>query len=75
MWRQPRPKNPKSTAGRNIVYYVYDISTTMSEFVASFAVYQHAKDWGTKMFGDNAYVSDRRLHHNDCVWNGRTEKR
>lgn len=71
MWRVNKPKNPKSTAGRNIVYYVYDIRSTMSDFCASFAVREHAEAWGSVMFGEHAYVSDRRLHLNDCVWDGR----
>ncbi len=75
MWRSLKVKNPKATGGKNVVYYVYDVSTTMSEFCASFAVRKHAEEWGKLMFGENSYVSDRRLHHNDWVWNGRTEKR
>lgn len=70
--RVNRPKNPKSSSGRNIVYYVYDIRTTMSEFCASFSVRKHADDWGRMMFGEHSYVSDRRLHSNDSNWNGET---
>ena len=74
MWRQSTPKNPK--AGRtNRVYYVYDISTTMTDFCASFAVYQHAKEWGEAMFGEKCYVSDVRLHKDGCIWNGKKETR
>ncbi len=69
MWRQKTARNPKATAGRNLVYYVYDIRSTMSEFCASFAVRAHADAWGRQTFGDHAYVSDRRLHK-DGVWDG-----
>lgn len=71
MWGRSRgPKNPKSNGGRNIVYYVYDLRTTMSDFCASFAVREHADAWGKLVFGEHSYVSDRRLHRNDGVWNG-----
>ena len=75
MHRFNRPRNPKSKAGRNVVYHVYDIRSTMSEFCASFAVRAHAVAWGEMMFGEHAYVSDRRLHHNDHVWDGRTHEK
>jgi hypothetical protein len=71
MWRRPStPKNPKATGGRGIVYYVYDIRTTMTDFCASFSVRKHADEWGKTMFGEHAYVSDRRLHKDGCFWNG-----
>ena len=69
-WRQNTPKNPKTSGGRNVVYYVYDIRTTMSEFCASFSVREHADEWGKGKFGEHSYVSDRRLHKDGPVWNG-----
>jgi len=59
---------------RGYVFYVYDIRTTMFEFVASFAVRAHADKYAEETFGEHGYVTDRRCHK-DWVWDGRTETR
>jgi hypothetical protein len=74
MWHIKRQRKVKNNSGKNTIWYVYDIRTTMTDFCASFAVRQHANDWGLMMFGEHAYVSDRRLHMNDSIWNGRIDK-
>lgn len=56
---------------RGYVYYVYDIRTTMYDFCASFAVREHAEEWGKAKFGEYAFVSDKRLNKNDWIWDGR----
>ena len=43
-------------------FFVYDITTPMEDFVASFADPVDAKEWGQKKFGDSCYVSDVSLH-------------
>ena len=70
MWRAKQPKNPKATGGRSLVYYVYDIRTTMTDFYASFALRSDADTWGRAKFGEHAYISDRRMHKDGCIWNG-----
>lgn len=59
---------------RGYVFYVYDIRTTMTDFVASFAVRDHAEAYAAITFGEHGYVTDRR-HHKDWVWNGITESK
>jgi hypothetical protein len=55
---------------RKYVFHVYDRRTTMSEFVASFAVREHADKWAREMFGEFGYVSDRGLHQSSQMWDG-----
>lgn len=70
MWYANKLKNPKTTGGRGFVYYVYDIRTTMTDFYASFAQRSDADAWGREKFGEHAYVSNRRIHKDGCIWNG-----
>ncbi len=58
---------------RGIVFYVYDIRTTMTDFCASFSTRKDANDWGRMRFGDHAYISDRRMHRDGFIWNGKIE--
>jgi hypothetical protein len=55
---------------RKYIFYVYDVRTTMSEYVASFAIREHAESWGRSMFGEHAYVTDRHMHVSGRMWNG-----
>jgi len=58
---------------RNHVFYVYDMRTQMTDFVASFAVRGHAEKYASDNFDEHGYVTDRRHHHKNQVWDGRTE--
>ena len=42
----------------------------MTDFVASFAVREHAEKWGRETFGEFAYVSDRGMHQSGQMWDG-----
>lgn len=53
-------------------YFVYDITTTMEEFVASFASRTDANEWGQGKFGANSYVSD--VAHHDKIKLGHAKK-
>lgn len=55
---------------RKYVFFVYDRRTTMTDFVASFAVREHAEKWGRETFGEFAYVSDRGMHQSGQMWDG-----
>ncbi len=55
---------------RKYVFFVYDRRTQMADFVASFAVREHANTWGKEMFGELAYVSDKGLHQSGQMWDG-----
>jgi hypothetical protein len=55
---------------RKYVFFVYDIRTQMTDFVASFAVREHAEFYGKMMFGEHAYISDRGLHQSGKMWDG-----
>lgn len=39
-------KKSRNTRLRIRYYHVYDLRTTMTDFVASFAVREHAEKWG-----------------------------
>ena len=55
---------------RKYVFFVYDRRTTMTDFVASFAVREHAEKWGRETFGEFAYISDRGMHQSGQMWDG-----
>lgn len=55
---------------RKYVFFVYDRRTQMTDFVASFAVREHAEKWGKDMFGDFAYISDKGIHQSGQMWDG-----
>jgi hypothetical protein len=46
----------------------------MNEFVASFAVREHAEIWGKTMFGEYSFVTTRNLHQTGHMWNGEIKK-
>lgn len=45
--------------------------TTMSEFVATFAVREHAEKWGKEMFGEHAFVCQRSINESSQMWDGK----
>lgn len=55
---------------RKYVFYVYDIRTQMTDYMASFAVREHAEKWGREAFGDYAYICDKGMHKSGQVWDG-----
>lgn len=64
-------KKSRNTRLRIRYYHVYDLRTTMTDFVASFAVREHAEKWGYEFFGEYAFITDSVLHTHGQMWNGK----
>ena len=58
---------------RDYVFYVYDMRSQMTEFVASFVVRSHAQEYADKTFGEHGYVTEYKHHRKHHVWNGTIE--
>ena len=53
------------------MWFVYDARTTMTDFVASFALREHAVAYALAHFGEHGIVLNRKAHASGKMWDGR----